>query len=150
MRPLNRIQPLMGAMAYRTFAITQPLATHFRPATCAEAECLAYLKGWATAIDEGTELGQQQAFYIRKVSGRKFTEERTETGLTRFTFEAGQQCFSSDTHRIPLERPVNHFTWGGDWRVQPKRHDVRTLRGDDWQDMFANHQDKLKTTLERG
>lgn len=152
MRPINRIQPLMGAMSYKTYAITQPLATHFRIGTCAEAECGPYLNGWASLIDETTELGQRQAYYIRKRSGRRFVEHRNDAGLTVFTFAAGQSCFASDSqaHRVPLERPVNHYTWGGDWRVNPNRHDVRPMRGDDWVDSFANHQDKLKTILERG
>jgi hypothetical protein len=150
MRPVNRITPAMPVGAYKTYALSQPLATHFRPATCAEADCGPHRNGWATTVDESTELGQRQAHYIRKQSGRRHVEHRDEAGLTVFTFEAGQPCFQADKHRVPLERPVNHYTWGGDWRATPTRHDVRPMRGEDWVDDFANHQDKLKTALERG
>lgn len=150
MRPINRIQPQMNPMAYKTFAISQPLATHFRPATCAEVECGPHVNGWSTTVDESTELGRRQAGYVRGRSGRRFTQERTPAGLTVFTFEAGQPCFAADKHQVPLERPVNHYTWQGDWRVNPSRHDVTAMRGDDWVDAFVNHQDRLKTTLERG
>lgn len=153
MRPINRITPaLANPMAYKTFAISQPAATHFRPGTCAEAECGPHVNGWASIIDESTDLGRRQAYYIRKRSGRRFAEHRNEAGMTVFTFEPGQSCFASDSkaHLVPLERPVNHYVWSGDWRVTPNRQDVTPMRGEDWVDAFANHQDKLKSTLERG
>lgn len=151
MRPINRPwTPQLNPMAYQTFALSQPIATHFRPATCAEAGCGNYRNGWVSKFDEATELGQRQAYYVRKVAGRRFTESRDEAGLTVFTFEAGQACFASGEHRVPLERPVNHHVWRGDWRHQPRRDEVTTMHGEDWIDMFANHQDKLHTALERG
>lgn len=150
MRPINRVTPLGNPMAYKTFAITQPLATHWRPGTCAEVECGPHQHGWATTVDESTDLGRRQAYFITSRSGRRFTEARNEAGLTVFTFEAGQTCFAADKHHVPLERPVNHFVWGGDWRVKPSRHDLKTMRGQDWVESFQAHQDRLKTTLERG
>ena len=91
MRPLNRIQPAAPPQAYKTYQIVSPLSTHFRPGTCDEAGCLAHQHGWQTAVDESTDMGQRQAHYIRKLSGRRFTERRTELGLTAFTFE-GRHC----------------------------------------------------------
>ncbi len=150
MRPINRITPLQNPMAYKTFAISQPLATHFRPATCVEVDCGPHQHGWATTVDVNTDLGRKQAYFIRKRSGRRFTEAPYVAGLIVFTFEAGQTCFSSDKHRVPLERPVNHFVWGGDWRVNPSRYDVKPMQGADWVDSFQEHQDRLKIELERG
>ena len=85
--------------AGQLFSIKRPMATHWRPAACAEVRCPHHLNGWRTEIDERSGLGQGQAAYIRRNSGRKFVEEKQETGLTRFTFEAGQRCFGE--HKLP-------------------------------------------------
>jgi hypothetical protein len=139
MRPLNRIQPAGPAHAYKTYAIASPIATHFRPGTCDEAGCLAHRHGWQTAVDEATEMGQRQAHYIRKVSGRRFTERRTELGLTAFEFEPGQRCFRE--HKVPLDRPELYVVHGGDWR---SRGEVRRHSGPDaWVNDFGEHQDRV-------
>ena len=89
-------------MMMEHFGIVRPLATHWRWATCAEVNCPHHLLGFATLIDEATEFGKQQAAYLRRESGRHFTEERQSAGLTQFTFPAGQRCFRE--HKVPLER----------------------------------------------
>lgn len=147
MQQLNRIQPQGPVQAYKTYQLLQPLDTHFRVATCAEVDCPAYLFGWKTVIDESTELGQQQAYYIRDESGRRYTRDPVVFGRgpVAYFFEAGQQCFRQ--HREPLEREPLAIVKDGDWRMsQNPRH----LRTDDWVDDFANHQDKLNTQRERG
>ncbi len=151
MRPITRITPNLPASAYKTYAITSPISTHFRPATCEEAGCGAYAGGWHTTVDESTELGQRQAYYVRKLSGRRFSEHRNEAGLTVFDFEAGQQCFRSAEHRVSLQRPENFTVLGGDWRgnplgIQPYKHD----RAENWVDDFANHQQKLADRHNQG
>ena len=98
--------------------VQQPLATHFRVVTCKEAECPHWLMGWKTLIDESSQFGQAQAHYIRRESGRRFTEAKDEGGLTVFTFPPGQQCFRQ--HRKALERDAvfrknGHEMWGPDW-----------------------------------
>ena len=95
----GRIPPALPPGAFRTYQIAAPLRTHWRPATCAEYECDAYLHGWTSLIDERTELGQAQAHYIRREAGRRFTEERRPDGLTEFSFEAGQQGFGIGSRR---------------------------------------------------
>lgn len=143
---LNRIQPQGPAQAYKTYQLLQPLATHFRAATCAEVDCPAYLHGWKTVIDESTELGQQQAHYITHDSGRRYVRQPINgDGPVTYVFEAGQQCFRQ--HREPLEREPLAIVKDGDWRAS---QNVRHLRPDDWVDDFSNHQDKLHTQLERG
>lgn len=92
--------PLLRAS--QLFSIKRPLATHWRPAACAEVRCPHHINGWYTDVDEQTTLGQGQAAYIRRNSGRRFVEAKQEAGLTRFTFEAGQRCFRE--HKLPLER----------------------------------------------
>jgi hypothetical protein len=146
-----RLAPKLPASAMRTFQVSSPVATHYRRATCDESGCLAYRHGWATMCDERTTLGQGQAHYIRKDSGRRFTEARTELGITRFTFEPGQPCFGAAEHRVPLDRPEFYIVREGDWRGNPRGVEPRVhASADDWVDEFANHQDKLARAIEQG
>lgn len=144
-----RLAPKLPPGAYKTYQILSPLGTHFRNATCDEVECAYQAQGWRTVIDERTDLGAGQARYIRAESGRKFVEERGEDGLTSFTFEPGQQCFTQ--HKVSLERPEHFLVRGGDWRGDPtgaKPYVHRTA--DEWTEDFATHQDKIATLIERG
>jgi hypothetical protein len=145
---MQRIEPALPPDAYQTYRIVSPQATHFRPATCAEAECEAHLNGWQSTIDETTVLGQQQAHYIRRQSGRGFTEERLPTGLTRFSFEAGQECFASSSHQVRLDRPELYLVQGGDWRAPGavRKH----ANAADWVDDFGENQLRLADRIERG
>lgn len=146
---MNRINPNMPVTAYRTFEIRSPLATHYRPATCAEANCGAYLNGWVSLIDEATERGQAQAHYIRHDATRRHSEEKRPDGLTAFTFEAGQTCFAADKHRVPIGRPEIYMSRGGDWRGTTGA--ALTHSGPEgWLDEFQTNQDQLKTRIDRG
>ncbi len=144
-----RVPPALPAAAMKTYQIAAPLATHWRPATCEEADCLAYLHGWQTSVDETTELGQQQAHYIRHDKTRKHAERRAETGLTVFRFEAGQACFTA--HRLPVGRPERFLVVGGDWRgnpagIPPREH----TKPDFWVEDMAGTLDDIRTRHERG
>lgn len=67
-------------------------------------ECPHYNFGWVTVVDPSTPLGERQAHYIRKQSGRSFKEKRDSVAgaLIRFIFEPGQKCFQ--THQRPVDR----------------------------------------------
>lgn len=146
---MNIITPNMRPQDYTTFRISSPAATHFGPATCLDVDCKAMINGWSSLIDESTQLGQRQAHYIRKVSGRGFTEHRTEAGLTEFIFTPGQKCFAEHVYRN--ERPAHYLVQGGDRRGNPLGiRPVAHTRPQDWAENFAEHQDKVKTILERG
>jgi hypothetical protein len=133
-----------------TFAIAQPLSTHFREAACREVECEPFKHGWETFIDERTPLGVQQAGYIRARSGRTCYEHRNEHGVTVFRFPPGQECFQRP-HQVPLERPALYVVRGGDWRGNPRRvPTIRHTRPEDWRDHFAEHQDTLATRMQQG
>lgn len=146
MRPINRIAPKMGPAAYQTYAVATPLETHWREATCTEVACPHEEHGWKTAVDEASDLGQRQAHYIRKLSGRTFHEHVEQDGLTTFLFPPGQRCFRE--HRIKEDRPALYIVRGGDYRatVTPP---VR-MRAEDWVDKFAEHQYNLKVAQEKG
>ena len=156
MRPLFRPDPVGPAAAYKTYEIRSPRSTHWRPATCEQVDCAAYLHGWSTTVDTGTELGQGQAYYIRKQSGRSFQEEPAvfdftdSPGLVAFVFPPGQRCFRSDTHRIRLTRPEIFVVRGGDWRGNPAGTSRQHQRPEHWVEDFAQHQDRISTRLQRG
>ena len=143
-RPLNRIQPLGPAASYKTYSIARPMATHWRRATCAEVECSAHVNGWQTFIDESDDKGAAQAYYIRRESGRGFTEEFNEHGVTVFTFAAGQTCFSSgdEAHRVLLDREAFYAVQRGDWRQRIGQR-LDHASPDSWVDDFGTHQDQL-------
>jgi hypothetical protein len=145
MRPLTRITPGLPASAYKTYQILSPLSTHYRDGSCDEAGCLALRHGWQTSVDEATELGQRQAHYIRRLSGRRFAERRTELGLTAFTFEPGQKCFAA--HKVSLARPEIFVVKGGDWRGNPRGDRRIHSSADSWVDDFGTHQDRLARAL---
>lgn len=136
----------------RTYRVAAPVASHYRPATCAEVECEQHQRGWATVVDEATDLGRQQAAYIRQECAstatpaqpgdgrRRYRERRTEAGWTAFEFPAGQTCFGQ--HRVPLERPYLYLASAAGHTI---RHTPDTFIEDS-----AGHLDKLHTIRERG
>ena len=144
---VNRFDPQLPPSAMKTYELRSPLATHWRPATCAEVDCAAQAHGWRTVIDVATDLGRVQANYIRLHSGRHFTAEETGT-LVTFTFPAGQTCFAE--HRAPLDRPEFYRVVGGDWRGNPRGEVYNHANAADWVDDFRNHQDKLATEAQKG
>lgn len=143
-----RIEPKNPVETMKTYAVTQPRATHMRAATCAEAECAAHTRGWRTVVDERTDRGIAQAHYIRHDRTRRHTETRDETGLTVFEFEAGQTCFAP--HEVPVGKPPLLVVRGGDWRGNPRgEHRVHT-RAEDWVDDFATHQQTIADAIQQG
>lgn len=139
----------MPPWAYRAYVIAAPLRTHWTLAGCREYECDGWLHGWDSLIDEGSELGQRQAWYIRSESRRRYTEERQPDGLTRFSFEAGQECFQRP-HRTRNTRPERFVERDGDYRANPTGRRYVHQRPDDWVESFALHQGKLAAIAERG
>lgn len=149
MREPTRIDPKLPVEAVKTFQIAAPLSTHFRPSTCEEAGCGKHREGWLSLIDEGTDLGKKQAWYIRNQSGRQFKEDRNQMpGLTAFIFEPGQQCFAQ--HKTRLDRPEFYIVRDGDWRGNPTGQRRQHANADDFVDDFANHQQVLADAIQEG
>jgi hypothetical protein len=142
------IVPRLGPEAFKTYQIVAPLSTHFRPATCREVECGGYMRGWKTTVLPNSP----QAAYIRRSSGRRFTEAPNESGdgTVVFTFPPGQQCFRASEHRKSLEREPLYVVRGGDFRGDPRRETPHRMRADDWVDDFAEHQQGLADRIEQG
>jgi hypothetical protein len=148
---VTRIAPLMGAEHYKTYGMARPLKTHWRPATCEEAGCLPYRKGWVTTVDLTTDLGQRQYHFITHDRERRYSVQRVTATLLKFTYGPGFPCFRRSEHRLPVERPARFYVAEGDFRGNPRRVPVRVhTRAEDWVEDFSGHQDKLVTALGRG
>lgn len=146
---LNRVQPNLPAWAMQTYQVLAPRATHWRDAACAEVDCAAHANGWVTRIDESTDLGQRQAAYIRRDSRRGYTEAKSPDGLTEFTFQPGQKCFTK--HQVPVGRPELFYVKGGDWRGNPRQIPARQhVRAEDWIEDFGEHQQRIRDAQEKG
>ena len=145
---MSRIVPKLGPQAYKSYSLRAPLRTHWRPATCAEYECDAFVHGWVTVVDISTDLGQRQADFIRHDRTRSHAEEKTGGTLVSFTFTPGQEGFKGTDdhdHRVPVGRPPLMLVTGGDWRGNPRGTPPVAHRSiDDWVDDFATHQALLK------
>ncbi len=125
---------MISAADQKLYSVAKPVETHTRPAKCEEVDCAAQAGGFVVNVDESTELGQMQAFYIRQQAGRAHTESKL-VGLTAFTFPPGEQCFAG--HRISLERP--------EWYSVTERGRRYDHTGPDpWLDDFGTHSDSLK------
>lgn len=145
MQQLNRADRLLLAPgAYQTYSIAQPRDTTVR-AACEQVGCAAWQRGWESAIDETTPLGQKQAAYIRTQSGRTFREQKTAAGVTVFRFEARQRCFTE--HRT---RPQLYAVRDGDWRGNPTGRVRQHQRPQDWVEDFGEHQLRLTDQQQKG
>ena len=143
---LWRAPPLLPAGAMKSYTVAAPLATHWRPATCAEAECGAFVNGWVTVVPADSPAAE----YIRHDKTRSWREERRDGGLAAFTFPPGQQAFASreHEHRIPTGRPERFIVRGGDWRGNPRGDFYEHARPDEWVEDFALHQDRIATAFQ--
>lgn len=140
-----RAAPLLDAHNMKTYQMAQPLATHWRPATCAEVDCPNWLNGWRVRVDGLSP----QLLHAATSSGRRYARLDVAEGEAWLVFEAGQPCFAATTHRVLVGRPQRFFERGGDWRGNP-RGERRELSAENWVDSFANHQDRIATRIERG
>jgi hypothetical protein len=149
-RPINRPwTPRMPAQGMQTFQVTAPKSTHTRKASCEEVECPQYARGWRMRIDLNTDLGQEQAYYIKHQSGRSYKVISQKDGMVELEFRGGQPCFQD--HRVRNSLPEIYRVKGGDFRGNPLRTPVRTHKKPEfWVEEFAENQDRLKTRIERG
>lgn len=144
---LNRVTPLMAPQAYKTYAVVQPLATHWRPATCAEVDCPHYLNGWRV----NNEALTPDLRHAVATSGRKYRLEVISATESWLIFPAGQACFAASQHRIQIGRPPLYVVRDGDWRGNPRGTKARVhVSPDNWLDDFATHQQAIADEIEKG
>lgn len=133
---MGRITPIGPAAAYKTYSIKQPLATHWRPASCAEVDCPNYLHGWRTPLAAITE----QVAHDLRAGGWHYTVERLTAVDGYAVFPPGQRCLRHGEHRRLVERDPLFVVRGGDWRGNPTGQRRVHVRAEDWVDDFATHQ----------
>jgi hypothetical protein len=151
--PLRGVNAGVPVSAMQTYSLIRPAgsADWWRPASCEDVECAPYLYGWRTSVDQMTPLGNQQAAYIRRESGRTFSEHfDPATGLTVFEFVAGQPCFASGSHRRAVEREPLYVVRGGDHRGNPLARRRVHDRPEHWTEDFQTNQDRIQTVRSRG
>lgn len=143
--------PRLGPEHQATYKIWTPhTPEYFERVSCEEYGCAAGERGWKTIIDESTGLGIKQAFYIRKQSGRKFTEIRLPSGLTEFSFPSGQNCFAAHEMRIE-DRPEIYLVKGGDKRGNPRGTPDRVhTKAEHWVEDFQENSDKINSIIQKG
>lgn len=142
-----RITPNMEASAYVTYRVVAPLQTHWITATCADVQCSTMQSGFKLVLDESTDLGAKQSYYIRHDKSRSPVESRTGTGLTQFTYAAGNNCFIEHKRQIA---PDKFLVQGGDYRGNPLGIQRVHTKPEFWVEDFQGNQDRLKTLIERG
>lgn len=141
--PFRPIAPRMPVEAYRTFSVKSRPDRAVKT-VCERVGCPQWRHGWESVIDESTQLGQEQAAFIRTQSRRTFREQRTAGGLTVFRFGAGQRCFE-DHQTIPEK-----YLWrGGDYRGTVGRVQVHQ-RASDWVEHVQEHMGRLLDERAKG
>lgn len=132
----------MSHVLYRTYEVAAPVASHFRPASCAEVECANHTNGWMTTVLPGT---REHAMILGLRGRYAFTgPERNEDGSESFTFAPGQPCFRSAQHRARLERDPFFIVRDGGG-IKPVRLNAQT-----WREDFAERQEYLRNLRQRG
>lgn len=146
-----RIKPLLPAHEMKTFEIRQPIATHFREATCQEVECKGFREDMRVEFDLTIPQQVHDANWLRNKSGLRFTYVQTGTKVL-FIVPSGQRCLASMVrpHRVPLERDPLMIVRGGDWRGNPRREGMRHTSPESFVDHWASDLDRLATEREKG
>ncbi len=145
--------PAIGPEFYKTYTMAAPLASHWRQATCEEYECDKFLHGFVLTVDVSTELGQQQAYYVRHDKTRRCSEQKLSDTLIKFVYGPGNDCFDPErsTHRVPIGRPPYYLVVDGDWRGNPRgTTPYHHRRADDWVEDFALHQQGIAKAVQEG
>jgi hypothetical protein len=146
MQRMNRIQPQGQVQDYKTYQIVSPLSTHWRPATCAEVDCMNYLKGWRLRV-EGLP---PEMVHTAKTCGRKFTELHVSATENWLVFEAGQPCFRAQQHHKLLDKQEIYVVRDGDFRGNPTGAVRKHTSPEFWREDFAEHQEKLARQIQQG
>jgi hypothetical protein len=142
------LNPRMPTHAYKTFNIAAPVNTHFRPATCEEIDCPAYLNGWTY---RKTDLIAANLYDLVTHAGKRYREQALDEGGELFlVFEPGQICFQAKSHRISLERPQFFFSGRGDHRSYSPKRAYQYVDGAEWSEAFAEHQEILNRVAQEG
>lgn len=134
--------PRLPVEAYQTWSVKSRPDKRVKT-VCEKVGCPQWRNGWESAIDESTDLGKQQAAFIRG-SRRTFKEQRNGAGLTVFRFEPYQRCFAD--HQT---MPEKYLVRGGDYRATVGELRVHT-RAADWVEHVQQHMGRLLDERAKG
>jgi len=138
----------LPVQAMQTYAIKSPVATHTRAASCREAGCAAFQRGWVTIVPEGPQADRVRALAATGLElpgvgwyRWRFSERPADgaPGLVEFTFPGGQLCFRFDQHRVSLDRPELFVVRKGDQRGNLGLIRSHGERGDLWVEDMQEH-----------
>jgi len=138
--------PTIPVHLMRTFAINQPIATHYRRAWCEEVDCPKWKNGFTLGFDLTNQEHVDAANLIRMKSGRAFTVKHLGTNV-ELTFPPGQRCFG--IHRVHNERDPFLIVRGGDFRGSTGERFQHTS-AESFVDHWATDLDKLTTEHQKG
>ena len=119
LRPLQRPEPSQPVHRTVTYAVKSPRSTHTRPATCEEAGCKAFLRGFTVTLPVGSDRIEHLKRAMRgEEDGIKRLDARVERdgGIVHVHFAKGTACMGATRHRVSLNRPELYVVRGGDWR----------------------------------
>lgn len=142
-QPFRPSDPLMPVQAYQTWSVKSRPDRAVKT-VCERVGCPQWRHGWDSVIDESTQLGREQAEWIRTQSRRTFREQKTAVGLTVFRFESGQRCFAEHS-----TMPEKYVVRGGDYRgvVGPVRVHAHAA---DWVEQVQEHMGRLLDERAKG
>ncbi len=146
MQHMNRIAPQGSVRDYKTYQVVSPISTHWERATCQQVDCPDYLNGWRVKI-EGLP---PEMVHAARTTGRKFSELEISANEHWLVFEAGQPCFRASEHRRLLDKQEIFIVRDGDYRGNPTGNFRKHTRPADWQEDFAEHQDRLAQQIQQG
>lgn len=136
-------------ITHQTFEISAPLPTHWRPASCEEVECRAFMRGFKIELDASTDEGARALADIAAVYGKAWMTRIGPT-MVRFTAPPGTPCFRRAQHRLPLERdPLFRLKDGAPGQYRRGMRSVIMNEGE-WLDRFAEHQGSIADARQRG
>lgn len=137
----------------KSFELQQPFATHYRIATCREAECKSFREGMSVTFDLTIPDQVALANWMRNRSGLRYTYTQTGSKV-QFLVPAGQDgpCLRARLrpHRVPLERDPFMIVRAGDFRGNPTGQRSQETRPELFVEQWAEDLDKLKTVHDRG
>lgn len=137
----------VGPEAMKTYQISAPLGSHWRPATCAEVDCPNYVNGWRVRVEGLTP----QDLHVARTCGRRYVEQHVAADETWLVYEAGQPCFRASQHRARVGRPELYVVRDGDHRGNPRGTEPRRhTRPEFWVEDFAEHQQSLADKMKEG
>lgn len=142
----------LGPEYYQSYTASMPLSSHWRRALCEEVDCSDFLSGFVFTCDISNELGVKQYQYLAKQDkDRSPSIQRVSEHIFKFVYKPGTPCMKRGDHRLPIGKEPIFLVRGGDWRGNPRQIATRRhTSAEFWVEDFAQNQDRITTTIQKG